>query len=151
MTHRSSFRTFSAFLCLFGVPTMILGCPKKPVEVVDAGAVVAVEVDAAPTLLAPLDEVDAGLDSGPDAAAKKHTGTGLNTNQTRAKQCCTALRTQAKALGNSPEAQQLLGVAAMCDSVAVQVGPTAGGNAPELAPLRAMLAGKTVPALCQGL
>ena len=151
MTPRSTLRTLSAFLCIFGVPTMILGCPKKPVAEVDSGAPVAVEIDAAPTLLAPLDEVDAGADTGPDAAVKKHGGTGLNTNQTRAKQCCTALRTQAKALGNSPEAQQLIGVAAMCDSVAVQVGPTAGGNAPELAPLRAMLAGKTVPPICQGL
>lgn len=150
MTPRSPFRTFAALCCIFGVP-MILGCPKKPVEVVDAGAPVAVEIDAAPTLLAPLDE-DAGFDAGPDAAVKKPGGgTGLNTNQTRAKQCCNALRAQAKALGNSPEAAQLVGIASMCDGVALQVGPTKGGSAPELAPLRAMLAGKTVPPLCQGL
>lgn len=151
MTRRSPFRTSFAFLCIFGVPTLILGCPKKPVAEVDAGAPAAVEIDAAPTLLAPLDE-DAGWDAGVDAAVKKTgSGSGLNTNQTRAKQCCNALRGQAKALGNSPEAQQLLGVAAMCDGVALQVGPTKGGNAPELAPLRALLAGKNVPPLCQGL
>lgn len=150
MNRPSPFRTFFALSCIFGVP-MILGCPKKPVEVVDSGAPVAVEIDAAPTLLAPLDE-DAGWDAGPDAAVKKPGGgNGLNTNQNRAKQCCNALRSQAKALGNSPEAQQLLGVAAMCDGIAVQVGPTKGGNAPELAPLRALLAGKTVPPICQGL
>ena len=144
-------RTLATLSFMLAIPTVILGCPKKTVVAdTDSGLPPPVVIDAAPTLLAPLDE-DAGYDAGPDANKPKHTGGGLSTNQLRAKQCCTALRTQAKALGNSPEAQQLLSIAAMCDGVAVQIGPTSGGQAPELAPLRQILQGKSVPPLCQGL
>jgi len=108
-------------------------------------------VDAAPTVLQPLDEIDAGADAAEAAAPVRH-GNGLTTSQTRAKQCCNALRTQAKALGNSPEAQQLLSVATLCDGIAIGIGPSAGPQAPELEPIRAILRGKpTLPPLCQGL
>jgi hypothetical protein len=131
---------------------LVVACKKPPPAVVDAGPPPVVEVDAAPVNLAPLDE-DAGVDAADanDGAAPKKTGSGLNTNQSRAKQCCSAIRAQAKQLGASPEANMLLGIATTCDQLAVQVGPTSGGQAPELAPLRQMLKGKTMPAVCQGL
>jgi hypothetical protein len=130
----------------------LLGCPKKdtPVVVVDSGPPVV--VDAAPTEIKPLDELDAGDDADANDAAKKPTGPGLTTSQLRAKQCCNALRNQAKALGNSPESAQLLGLAATCDTIALQLGPTKGGAAPELEPIRQILKGKTtLPPLCSGL
>jgi hypothetical protein len=134
------------------LPLLLLGCPKKetPVVVVDSGPPPAV-IDAALTELKPLDELDAGADADADAG-KKATGTGLTTSQLRAKQCCNALRTQAKALGNSPESAQLLGLAATCDTIAMNLGPTKGGSAPELEPLRQIFKGKTtLPPLCSGL
>ncbi len=132
----------------------LLGCPNKTPVVVDAGppAPPPVVVDAAPTQIAPLDELDAGNDADAADAAKKPTGPGLTTSQLRAKQCCNALRNQAKAMGTSPESAQLLGLAATCDTFALQLGPTKGGAAPELEPIRAILRGKpTLPALCSGL
>ena len=54
------------------LPLLLLGCPKKPpppVEVPDAAP--APEVDSAPTVLTPLDEMDAG--DGGEAEAPKHT------------------------------------------------------------------------------
>jgi hypothetical protein len=132
-------------------PLMAVACKKPPPAVVDAGPP-PVEVDAAPAVLTALDE-DAGEDAADahDGAPAKHAGSGLNTNQLRAKQCCAALRSQAKTLGASPEANMLIGFAATCDTLAVQVGPTAGGQAPEFAPLRQMLKGHNIPAVCQGL
>ncbi len=107
--------------------------------------------DAAPAVLVPMD-----VDSGPaiDAAAPavKHVGgTGLTINQARAKQCCNALRAQAKSLGASPEANMLTTIAAQCDVVAMQIGPTAGGEAPEFAALRALLKGHNLPGVCSAL
>ncbi|MDB4995155.1 MAG: hypothetical protein JWM74_2587, partial [Myxococcaceae bacterium] len=59
---------------------------------------------------------------------------------------------QAKAMGPSPESAQIEGFAGMCDGLAMQVGPSSGGQAPELEPLRVVLRGKpTIPALCKGL
>jgi hypothetical protein len=83
----------------------------------------------------------------------KHTGgsPGLTSNQARAKQCCNALRTQAKALGSSPEANILMGFAVQCDAVAMQIGPTTGGQAPEFAALRTLLQGHSMPGVCSGL
>jgi hypothetical protein len=134
------------------VPLMLLGCPSKPVA--DAGPAPTPTPTPTPseTVLAPLVE-DSGADEAgdADAAKPKYTGPVLNTNQVRAKQCCSALRNQAKSLGSSPEAAQLTQYATLCDSLAMQVGPTSTGQAPELAPLRTMLQGKTIPPVCQGL
>lgn len=139
-------------LAFFSVmPILAFACKKPEPAIVDSGPP-PVATDAAPAILAPLDE-DASVDlpDATDAAPAKHAGSGLNTNQARAKQCCAAIRAQAKQLGASPEANMLLGLATTCDQLAVQVGPTSGGQAPELAPLRQMLKGKNMPAICQGL
>jgi hypothetical protein len=134
------------------LPLMIVACKKPPPAVVDAGPPPEVVVDAAPAILTALDE-DAGQDAADASDGHRHpgTGTGLNTNQVRAKQCCAALRSQAKQLGASPEANMILTFAATCDQLAVQVGPTSSGQAPELAPLRQMLKGRNMPPVCQGL
>lgn len=135
---------------------LLLGCQackkEQPVVVVvDSGPPPPV-VDAAPAEIAPLDTLDAGDDGDANDAAKKPTGPGLTTSQLRAKQCCNALRNQAKALGASPEAAQLQGLAGMCDTIAMNLGPNKGGNAPELEPIRQLLKGKaTLPPLCSGL
>lgn len=134
-------------------PVLLLGCPKKenPVVVIDSGPPPAV-IDSAVTELKPLDELDAGDDADAADAARRPTGPGLTTSQLRAKQCCNALRSNAKALGTSPEAAQLLQLATMCDTIAMNLGPNKGGNAPELEPIRQLLKGKaTLPPLCSGL
>jgi hypothetical protein len=97
-------------------------------------------------------DFDAGsaIDAAP--APVKHGGAaGLTTNQARAKQCCNALRAQAKSLGASPEANILTGFATQCDAVAMQMGPMAGGQAPEFAALRSLLQGHNMPGVCSGL
>ncbi|MEO7109286.1 MAG: hypothetical protein ABI183_02515, partial [Polyangiaceae bacterium] len=84
-----------------------------------------------------------------DAGVKKATGPSQTASQLHVKQCCSALHAQAKAMSNDPT---LTSVAGLCDGLAPQVGPSSGGQAPELAPLRAILKGKpTIPAICQGL
>ena len=83
-----------------------------------------------------------------DAAVAVHHGgggPGLSLNQARAKQCCNALKAQA---GTDP---LLAGMVAQCNNIAMQMGPSAGGQAPEFAPLRQFLKGKNMPAICQGL
>jgi hypothetical protein len=140
-------RTASALFFLLPV----LGCPKKDPVVIDAGvAVVApVATPEAPIELKPAVEEDAGMvDAGSDAG-KKPTGPGVPANVLRLRQCCSALGAQAKSLGASPEAGFLLGAAATCNGLAGQAG--GNGNAPELAPLKNLLKGKTIPPVCQGL
>jgi len=137
--------------CTSVIPLLVAACKKPEPAIVDAGPPPPVATDAAPAILAPLDEDAGDAADAADAAPVKHAGSGLNTNQARAKQCCAAIRAQAKQLGASPEANMLMGIATTCDTLAVQVGPTSGGQAPELAPLRQMLKGKTMPAVCQGL
>ncbi len=144
-------RGLLSLACASAIPMLVIACKKPPPAVVDAGPPPEAP-DAAPAVLAPLDEVDAAMPDASDAAPPKHaTGGGLSTNQARAKQCCNQLRLQAKQMGASPEANMLMGFATTCDGLAMQVGPTAGGQAPELAPLRAMLKGHNIPAICQGL
>jgi len=111
-----------------------------------------VETAPAPVELAPVIE-DAGTDASDAAAeaAAPKKGSGLTANQSRIKQCCGALRNQAKSLGNSPEANQMKQIAGMCDTIALQAGPTKGGQAPELGPLRAMLMTAKVPSVCSGM
>ena len=102
----------------------------------------------APSCSTPLEE-DAGADADADAdAAKKATGPGVPTNVARLRQCCGQLRTQAKAMGASPEAGFLISAAAQCDGLAAQAGPNA--SAPELGILKAALAGRNIPPVCAG-
>ncbi len=141
--HRSLLLT-AAFCAL----PFVVGCPKKePPQVVEATPPPEpAPVDAAVTVLEPMeDEVVA--DAAAEASApKKPTGTGTSTNVLRVKQCCAQLRTQAKLLGASPEAGLLMSAAVQCDTLATQVGP--GGNAPELGVVRGLLRGRTLPAAC---
>jgi hypothetical protein len=138
-------------LCLASaLPLFLLGCPNKTPPVADAAPAPTPTPSQTETQLIPIED-DAGGDAAD--AAKKYTGggTGMNANQIRAKQCCNALRNQAKTMGNSPEAAQINQAAGFCDQAAMSLGPAAGGQAPELAPMRAMLQGKTIPPVCQGL
>jgi hypothetical protein len=130
------------------LPLLLLGCPKKPpppVEVVDAAP--AAPVDSGPTILTPLDD-DSGPDAAEAAAPKKAYHPPANTNAAAIKQCCAALRTEAKALGASPESGVLITLAGQCDQFAVAA---TSGNAPEFAAIRQMLSRGTMPAACQGI
>jgi hypothetical protein len=132
--------------CAAAVCTLVAACKKAEPVVVDAGAPPPpVVIDAAPAQLAPLDEVDAAIEVDAGAPAHHHTGPGLSTNQARAKQCCNALRSEAK---TDPI---LTALAAQCDQVAMQIGPTSAGQAPEFGAIRQMLKGHNIPALCSGL
>lgn len=145
---RLSFRRSLLAVAVFGAVPLLVACPKKetPTIVVDAGPPPE-PVDTAPTVLVPLedDAGDAGEEDA-DADAGKPKGPGVPTNVTRIKQCCAQLRTQAKALGASPEAGMLTAAAAQCDVAAVQVGSK--GTAPELGAVKAILAGRTLPPVC---
>lgn len=136
-------------LAIFSAMPLLVACPKKdPPAVVDAAPPPPPEQDSAPLVLTTLEE-DAGADADADAdAAKKATGPGVPTNVARLRQCCGQLRTQAKAMGASPEAGMLLGAAAQCDGLAAQAGP--GANAPELGILKTALAGRNIPPICAG-
>lgn len=127
----------------------ILGCPSKKPEVVDA-APAAVPTPVAtpePIELKPAEIEDAGIvDAAPDV--KKPTGPGVPANVANLRRCCGALAAQAKTLGASPEAGMILAAAATCNGLA---GQAANGNAPELAPLKNMMKGKSIPPVCQGL
>jgi hypothetical protein len=116
---------------------------------VDAGvAPVPTPADTTPTDFQPISD-DAGADAGTDAGTKPHwTGPAQNTNVTRLKQCCAQLSSQAKQLGNSPEAGMLMTAAAQCNASAGAIAP--GQNAPEFGAIRTLLQGKNVPAVCAG-
>jgi hypothetical protein len=100
---------------------------------------------AAPAVLVPMDEVDANVPDSAPPPVHHAGGSTLSVNQSRAKQCCNALKAQA---GTDPI---LAGLVAQCNTIAMQMGPSAGGEAPEFAPLRQFLKGKNMPAICQGL
>jgi hypothetical protein len=80
----------------------------------------------------------------PDIKANKPGGGGGGLGNL--KQCCAALANEAKRQGNSPE---LVAAATQCNALVAAAGPS--GNAPELASLKALLAGRNVPAVCAGL
>jgi hypothetical protein len=129
-------------------PALLLGCPKKPAPVEEPKPEAAAPAPTPEvTELAPLvDEAGvAGFDAGPKKMAGG--GGGANANQLKIKQCCSAMRAQAKQLGASPEANQLTAFAMQCDMIATQVGPT--GSAPEFNQLRAVLKSLKLPAACQ--
>jgi hypothetical protein len=140
---------FLAFSTVF--PVLVMGCPKKEPAVEDAGAPPP-PPSSAPTVteLAPLGD-DGGADAADAApeAGKKPSGGGggYNANQLKIKECCNAMRAQAKTLGSSPEGFQINALAAQCDMFATQVGP--GGNAPEMAQLRQILKSVKLPSACQ--
>jgi hypothetical protein len=139
---KKSILAASVFLVL---PVVVACGEKHKVVVVDAGPVAtAPAVDAAPLSL----EEDAGVDAADAADAAKKPGVAINTNVARLRQCCGQLRTQARAMGASPEAGMLIAAAAQCDTMAAQAAP--GASAPELGLLRTALAGRNVPPVCSG-
>jgi hypothetical protein len=133
-------------LAVFSAMPLLVACPKKETPVADAAPPPPPEPEASTVVLTPLEE-DAGADADADAA-KKATGPGVPTNVARLRQCCGQLRTQAKAMGASPEAGFILSAAAQCDGLAAQAGP--GASAPELGILKTALAGRNIPPICAG-
>lgn len=87
----------------------------------------------------------ASIDDPATKAPKAAAGGG---NLARLRQCCTQLASEAKRLGSSPEGGMLLTAAGQCTAIVNAAGPN--GNAPELGALRALLAGRNVPAVCAG-
>lgn len=75
-------------------------------------------------------------------------GQGESGNLARLRQCCAQLAAEAKRLGSSPEAGALSTAAAQCSALVTAAGPS--GTAPELGAVRALLAGRTIPAVCAG-
>jgi hypothetical protein len=144
--HLPTRRTIFAFAVFSFLPALA-ACPKKdPPAIVDPPPPPP-EPEAGPVDLAPIEE-DAGEDvDAAEAGPKKYTGT-YNPNVARLKQCCGALRAEAKRMGASPEAGMFLQAAASCDGLAAQAG--AKGTAPELGVVRNLLAGRTVPPVCRG-
>jgi hypothetical protein len=127
----------------------LIGCPKKEPVVQDAEP--APPPSSAPTVteLAPLTD-DGGpdaADAAPEAGKKLGGGPIYNPNQVKIKECCNAMRAQAKQMSGSPEAFQINALAAQCDMFVTQVGP--GGNAPELNQLRQILKSVKLPSACQ--
>lgn len=147
---RLSLRRSGFAVAIFSAVPLLVACPKKETPVVDAGPPPEPVVeDAGTTVLVPLED-DAG-DAGEDAdadAGKKATGPYVPTNVARLKQCCNQLRIQAKAMGASPEAGMLTSAAAQCDATAATFGNS--GSAPELGAIKALLAGRNIPAVCAG-
>src|SRR5438445_85322 len=141
---RQSVRRSLFAVAIFSAMPLLVACPKKETPVPEAAPPPPPE-DASPTVLVPLTDDDAGADADAAEAGRKF-GPGGNPNVARLKQCCGALRGQAKTLGPSPESGLFTGAAAQCDAIAAQAG--AKGTAPELGFLRTL---RTVPPVCQGL
>jgi hypothetical protein len=152
MTPRPARRARAAVVifCTSLVPLLLLGCPKKPPPPPpDPEPAPTAEVDSGPTVITPLDEEDAGDAAEAEAPVKRKPGPPVNSNAVAIKKCCNAMRTQAKSLGTSPEANQLLQVATMCDTMAIAA---TSGNAPEFAMIRNALKGHQLPTgACDGI
>ena len=134
-------------LAIVGVIPTIASCQKKPeVVIVDAGPPPA-PVETVTQLVAM--EEDAGQADADAEAGKVFRGPAVNTNVARVKACCNALANQGKSQANTPEGAMVLNAAAQCSIAAGHLAPN--GTAPELAVMRQLLVGKTVPPICQGL
>jgi hypothetical protein len=143
---RSFLRRTLVVIASLGLLPTLAACPKKHEPVVVDAEPPPPAVDAAPTVLAPLED-DAGADV---YDAKPHaTGTGHAVDPTiaRLKQCCAALAKQAKEQGNPPDIMPAVNT---CNTVSAQLA--ANPNAPELNAVRPLLKMvKNLPPLCQGL
>ena len=147
MTRSPARRALTFFAFALAFPVFVMGCPKKPPPVVDAGEAPPPATSNSVAELAPLVDDAGEVDAAPEAAPKRWTGPGVNPNQSKIQACCRAMRAEAKTLGASPEAFQLNAVAGQCDVFAKQVGPA--GNAPELNQLRQILRSVKLPSACQ--
>ncbi|HEY3817397.1 MAG TPA: hypothetical protein VGL81_09515 [Polyangiaceae bacterium] len=146
MTRSPARRAVIFFTFALVFPVFVMGCPKKPAPVVDAGEPPPPAATSVAELAPLIDDAGEDGDGAPEAGPKRWTGPGVNPNQARIQACCNAMRSQAKGLGASPEAFQLNAVAAQCDVFAKQVGPA--GNAPELNQLRQVLRSVKLPGAC---
>lgn len=134
-------------LALTGVIPFLAGCPEKKPVIIDAGPPPPPPTETV-TNLVPMEE-DAGTPDADAEAGPVYRGPAVNTNVARLTQCCNALSAQGKQNANSPEGQMLINAGAQCAAAAKNVGPS--GTAPEMAVIRQMLVGKTLPAACAGL
>ena len=147
MSARPRLGRFAFALALTGVIPLLTGCPKKETPVVDAGPPPPPE--EASTSLVPMEEDAGAADADADAPAKKWTGPAVNPNVQKLKACCAALGNQGKQNAASPEGQMIINAAAQCNTAAGHLGPN--GTAPELAVVRGLMQGKTIPPICAGL
>jgi len=129
-----------------GVIPFLAGCPEKKPVIIDAGAPPP-EVPTQ-TQLVPMEE-DAGTPDADAEAGPVYRGPAVNANVARLQQCCNAISAQGKQNANSPEGQMMINAGTQCSAAAKNVGPN--GTAPEMAIIRQMLVGKTLPAACSGL
>ncbi len=136
---RSSARRAFFFVMSMSLPVVLLGCPKKPVPVEDAGEPAPAPTPSVTQLAALTD--DGGDDAADTAAPKKWNGPAVNPNQMKIKACCNAMR--------ATHDPTLMAVAMQCDALASQVGPS--GSDPAFAQLRAILKGAKLPGACSGM
>lgn len=80
------------------------------------------------------------------AKGTKTVAAGNGLEKLRA--CCNAIAAEGKRLGASPEGGMILQAAAQCTQLVNAAGPN--GNAPELAAIKPLLAGRNIPG-CAGL
>lgn len=128
----------SVFLLM--APLALAACPDDKPKVVDAGPPdTGPPPDAAPVNLLPVEDAaadasDAGGDADAEAGPPKKPGVVTDAAKIRA--CCAAIRRQATG------APELILVAGQCDALAAQAQ---SGSSPELAALKGMLGGRSIP------
>jgi hypothetical protein len=133
-------------LAVFSLAPVMVACPKKETpEPPEAAPPPPVET-ATPTDLVPLEEPDAMVEDVVEAGKK--LGPGVPTNVARLKQCCNQLTIQAKGMANTPEGGMFQQAATQCNTMAASLGPNA--QAPEMGAIKAVLAGRNIPAVCAG-
>ena len=137
-------RAIVALAISAALPVMIgsSGCKKpKPVEDAAPPTTPAAEEDV--VNIAPIEEPDAS-DGGDGEAGKKY-GTGGSAVGNRIRACCGSIGAVLSnpLLKNTPEGQAAKGYLGQCYAAATAVDKNP--NAPEVAQLRAMLAGKPFP------
>lgn len=147
MTSVTVVRRLALLSLMMSLALLFLGCPKKPAPPVEDAGLPAPASTPSVTELAPLTDIADAGDAAAEAGPKKWTGPSMTPNQLKIEACCAGMRTQAKQMGQSPEAFQLNAAAAQCDVFAKQVGPL--GTAPEFAQIRQMLKSVKLPSACQ--
>jgi hypothetical protein len=146
---------------------LLVGCPKSE-TVADAGPAASVAPSASQVTLAPLGEtaVTATPTTTPTVLPPLQTTTTETTPkplptttataatsatphtagaQAQVRQCCAALRRQSQR--PSEQQPQLAQAAAACDALVAAMG----GAVPQLAQIKMLLQGATLPPVCQGL
>jgi len=144
--HTNWYQKLLIAIAVAGIVPTLAGCPKKAQPVVVDAEPPQVVVDAAPTVLEPI-EVDAGVDAAPEASHHPGGGKPVDPIVGRLAQCCSALSKQAKDNGNPPD---LMPAVNTCNATVQQL--KSNPNAPELNALRPLLKMvKNLPGLCAGI